>query len=393
MYVSNTRLVHDTLLFFKESLLGKLSDQQKRVLLIVSFIFAAFSACFLVHYFYFKSRNQTSSVGIANNSVNDQQIVNAKSSQISQQTLGKTSQTTGSHLSEESGLNQEKDHKGGTKIKIPYSVKKTHQDKSPSTDVKASLKLDSLQNSDKLSFGDNKTPVEKDSHGFDIFDSDEDGDDEWDSFSDADIGDADSGETLSPKQKESYEINGKDVSKRTYKCLKRLEVELDMLGKCYGEAVDNGDCFWHAFAQQLSIILKREVTIEELRKKVSEEVSRLDQGPDEENWVKAVMKGDTMDSYEEYRDEVAFTCDEVLKRGLAKPIWGREGRDGKILTQLYQVNLKVYFVGYLKDKLSKMDNKSNFYWGIEDIPSDLSYSQTVEIALYPGHFLPVNNSK
>lgn len=191
-------------------------------------------------------------------------------------------------------------------------------------------------------------------------------------------------------QPQVFEINGKFVSLRTIKCLKRLDVELESLGKACGKAIDNGDCFWDSFAKGLSAILGREVTIKELREQVSQEVQRLDQGPEEDNWVKKFMETDLMDVYEDYRDQVAFTCDEILEKGKGSPVWGTEKRDGVILCHLYKVNLKVYSVGCMDDHPSQMENEDNFYFGEDDeYPQRQPYDRTIEIALYPGHFMPV----
>jgi hypothetical protein len=200
---------------------------------------------------------------------------------------------------------------------------------------------------------------------------------------------------VSPKisKPHTFNIDGKLISLRTIKSLQKLEKDLALLGKVHGSAVDNGDCFWHAFAQGLSAFLGREVTIKELRKKVSEEILRLDKRPNQENWVKKMMIDDYMDTYEQYRDRVAFTCGEVLEKGWLAPIWGQEKRDGVILCQLYQVNLKVYSVGCINDHPSQMEDEENFYSGEDDFPKNQPYESTVEIALYTGHFLPVRNAE
>lgn len=196
--------------------------------------------------------------------------------------------------------------------------------------------------------------------------------------------------------KEKYYINGKECSLRTLKCVEKLEEFLSALGKEHGTAIDNGDCFWDSFAKSLGRLLGREVTIQELRERVSHEVKKLDQGPDEANWVKHMIQKDRYapDTYEDYRDRVGLDCAEILARGLPAPIWGQESRDGAILCRFYQVNLIVYTVGYYDDDISKAADKDN-YWTCEDegqkYPSGESYPHNIEIALYPGHFVPVRN--
>lgn len=187
-------------------------------------------------------------------------------------------------------------------------------------------------------------------------------------------------------------IDGKPVSLRTLNCLKKLEGVLKLLRKKAGIAKNNGDCFWDAFAQRLSVILRQPITVQELRQKVSCYVQQLDKGPDEENWVKRMIKKEyaPMDTYENYRDRVAYDADEALRRELPSAIWGQEKRDGVILCRLYQVNLKVYEVGYFDDDPSKMTDMKN-YWDSDAriYPQSEIYPHSVEIALYPGHFVPV----
>lgn len=187
------------------------------------------------------------------------------------------------------------------------------------------------------------------------------------------------------------DFEGKLVSVRTFKCMQKLKTLLDASGKTYGNAIDNGDCFWDAFAQGLNKIFGKNVSIQDLRQHVRNEIQRLDKGPDQENWIKNMMKGDFMDTYEDYRDRVAYSCDEMLKKGLASIIWGKEDRDGLILCHLFKVNLTVYSAGCLDEDPAKMNDADNFYSEKRDILADKPYSHTVEIALYPGHFIPVFN--
>ena len=189
------------------------------------------------------------------------------------------------------------------------------------------------------------------------------------------------------KKAEAFFINGKWISLRTLKTLSMIEKKLAEKNKICGKAIDNGDCFWDAFAQALSRVLGKNITNKDLREKVSQEVHRLDKGPEEENWVKKMMKTDPMDTYEDYRDCVAFTCDENKKIGKL-PVWGQEKRDGVIICNLYQVNLKVYGAGLL-DEDGSLDDENNFYTQEDDYPNEQPYPQTVEIAIYPGHFVPV----
>jgi hypothetical protein len=185
-------------------------------------------------------------------------------------------------------------------------------------------------------------------------------------------------------------INQKLVSKRTLNCLKKLDIHLRSFGKIYGTAIDNGDCFFDAYAKGLQVYLKRAVTIKELRQKVADYVHTLE--AEENNWIKKMIQKEyiALDNYEVFKERVGFTCEEVLQKKWPAPIWGQQQREGVILCHIYKVNLKIYEVGYLDEDPSKMDHWDNF-WESEPCiyPSNEKYNHTIEMAIYPGHFLPV----
>lgn len=195
------------------------------------------------------------------------------------------------------------------------------------------------------------------------------------------------------KPKEKYELKGKNVSKRTYKCVKRLEKELTAIGKFLGNSQDSGDCFWDAFSQSLSQQQETKVTVKELRQKVSDYAQQLDKGDDHDNWIKKMMKGNWIgETYEEYLNKVSLTCEECKEKNMSSPIWGVEQRDGAILCNLFQLNLKVYAVGCIEDDIAYLDKEDNFYFISEDYPpnsKNADQKKTIEMAIYPGHFLPV----
>lgn len=199
---------------------------------------------------------------------------------------------------------------------------------------------------------------------------------------------------LSSAATKKYFIDGKQVSLRTAKCLEKLKEDLKELGKEYGQAIDNGDCGWDSFKQGLARVLGREFTIKELREKVSTEVQKLDQGPEKDNWVKAMIEKEyaAAETYEDYRDRVAFDHAEIMEKGLPSPVWLQERRDGVILCRCYNVNLVVYGVGYIDEDIRKMEDTENFY-SDEPLkyPASEKYPHIIEMALYPGHFVPVWN--
>ncbi|MBS4170263.1 Uncharacterized protein NEOC95_000984 [Neochlamydia sp. AcF95] len=169
------------------------------------------------------------------------------------------------------------------------------------------------------------------------------------------------------------------------RCLERLKGDLAAIDKDYGTAIDNGDCFFDAFAQALNKKLNKSLTLTDLRRKVSEYVNAL---PSQNNWIKDSLKEEygNIDSYESYIKGIKHNSSEAEKNG-GYPIWGKPEIDGIILCQLYHVNLKVYEVGDGGDGMDGL-------WVAElEYPLNTPYDTTVELALYPGHFLPVYDKK
>ncbi len=197
----------------------------------------------------------------------------------------------------------------------------------------------------------------------------------------------------SSNEKDRVLLNGKRVSKRTLNCLKLLEKILTPSGKVCGQAIDNGDCFFDAFAQLLSLHLKRKVTIKELRQIVSDYVHKLDQGPEEDNWIKKMIQKEyiKMDTYESYKEYIGYTCEEALQKKWV-PIWGQQGREGVILCRHFKVNLIIHEVGCNDDAAAQVDDMNN-YWESDPAiyPRNETYTDKIEIGLYPGHFVPIFN--
>ncbi len=161
--------------------------------------------------------------------------------------------------------------------------------------------------------------VENDDDDLSTPDSDIDSDDE-----DIETDDA-AGNTRKKVYPQSEIVNGTKVSLRTINCKRKLAMILNTEGKTFGQAIDNGDCFYDSFAQRLSIILGRKVTLQDLRQTISDYIQNLDKGPHEDNWVKQMMQDEyiAQDTYEQYRERVAYDCEESLQRGIL-PVWGQE---------------------------------------------------------------------
>lgn len=146
-----------------------------------------------------------------------------------------------------------------------------------------------------------------------------------------------------------------------------------------GKAIDNGDCFFHAFAQTLNVLRHKRglgpVDVLQLRKDVS-----------------GVLKDDTLAIH-------------WIKDG-AIPVWGDPASHGKVLCQIYRVNLKVFIADsgvdsakaeeLLKSKKSRetyFANKEGWIFGEdpnESVVIDPSFP-TIEMVVARLHFMPVFN--
>lgn len=387
MHVFHSSVFNHSFSVIKETVASafnfQLENQNARVALIASIAFAALAALYVLRYFF------SSKVGAETKKELDVEAPSMiqKSHQVAMQELDPSVKNEDPSASTKQSGTQKVSLAPQKKqsLRVPKNGKESRLETPSKAPLSAKDEPSESSSMDDSSWSQGEGEWEG------SWPSSDNDDDAWwqDDQNESGSGKSDKSKTKSAASKEKHYLNGKEVSYRTYRCLKILEGKLDAVGKTHGKAIDNGDCFWDAYAQGLSKILKRPVTIKELRQQVSKEVKRLDQGPAEANWVKEILKGDFMDTYEQYRDTVEYTCDEILKdKHSFYPVWGKESRDGKILSQLYKVNLKVYTIGCM-DEAGNMDDEENFYFGEDEIPSKLPYSETVEIALYPGHFVPV----
>lgn len=330
------------------SLKYTLSARQKKITCIVLAIFAFISASCLMHYFFCRGKKSTPKI-IIKSRHSPSQISEIKFPSLLDQKINSNKQ------------------QNETEARV---VEKSRLKRSSSTLENEKRKNEKIEEEDLEGFGF------IDEKGFSDFFEDE----EVETCVKSKIG-----------KGKLIELDGKLVSMRTFKCMQKLKKELEPLRKTYGNAIDNGDCFWDAFAQGLSKVLGKKFTIKELRQNVSDEIEKMDKGPEQENWVKKSMQADVMDTYQAYRDNVAFTCEELLEKNSSAIVWGQEARDGLILCHRYQVNLTVYSSGCLEDDPSKMEDDENFYYEQREILKDKPYTQTIEIGLYPGHFIPIFN--
>lgn len=215
---------------------------------------------------------------------------------------------------------------------------------------------------------------------------------------------------LSDAQKSEDSFSTK-LSERTRSCKKLLNVKLAELNKKYGYAKDDGDCFFDAFAQALNRALGSDLTDKDLRKLLSEHANNPEnqlelmfflgkdfsaiqtvrfknpQSPTETEMEKSfkAQKNNKL-AFEEYKQKVGKSIEDGI------PMWGREYIEGEFLCEIFGVNLRVYGVSQEEPKDPLVHYVEDFPKQPTDVFKRLKDKPTIEIALYPGHFIPVFNN-
>lgn len=149
-----------------------------------------------------------------------------------------------------------------------------------------------------------------------------------------------------------YPYKEKLPSHRTLLLSLLLKNELEKHSKTYGKAVDNGDCFFHSFAQALNMLnrkieLPKSVTIDELRKKIRDFVN----APESCERAKALFFKESPEQTDAEK-QIAW---EEYKKGIAHSFsnlnitltWGKPVFEGRVLCELYKVNLRTVDAGFL----------------------------------------------
>lgn len=189
---------------------------------------------------------------------------------------------------------------------------------------------------------------------------------------DKDWNDVDTGES-NESQMETRLVNSKKQKDRAYR---ELTEELAKTSEVYGEAVDNGDCFYDAIAKNIGS------TVEKLRNIVADYIEQLEKSG-KENWVKKAIDIDVTDTtpYEQYKVNVRRSNSPDVV-----PIWGRLHIEGKIIAE--RLNLKIELCTiYAQDTTDDDDGITTVKPGWETVGD--KQAQSVRIALVPGHFVPI----
>lgn len=178
----------------------------------------------------------------------------------------------------------------------------------------------------------------------------------------------------------------KNISKRTIACLDRLDDKLKTKHLKRGAAVDNGDCFYDAFAQALKKEIKLDVSSQRLRQIVAAEAKYFATHCSGDNWIKAKLKGDAHCTFDQFTANVGRSFSDKDPQA---SIWGRPDIDGEILCTYFKVNMQVHGVGVYEDEPEKMSDPNNFYEDNTGSYSRKIYQHAIHIGAIPGHYVPV----
>lgn len=176
------------------------------------------------------------------------------------------------------------------------------------------------------------------------------------------------------------------VSPSTQGALSRLSNDLQIIlpKKSLSSTIDNGDCFFDAFAQGLSKILKCKISHQELR----EIVSRYAQATvwPRDFFGKGITSGT---SYQHWKNNIK----KDFSGGYSDALWGDPKLDGKILSMHFNVRMRLISEAYYSDASEGLWDETNrdfddmtFTWKAEGQPEP---KDTVILANYPGHYLVV----
>lgn len=203
----------------------------------------------------------------------------------------------------------------------------------------------------------------------------------------------------------------KGISSRTV-CRIALDKILAAQNKTFDlQTINNGDCFYDAFAIGLSKVTGQTFTVQNLKDRLKNEVDRIHSQDPDNNWIKKAcgedLKKGGLDDYEKYRTLVGISYQTALaesKRKKSKgekddtifPPWGRPEIDGELLCRLYNVKINVISVEvartYEREPLPDTD-PDKYFINEEAYPKGEASNSPylIEIAAYPDHFMAVKS--
>lgn len=168
----------------------------------------------------------------------------------------------------------------------------------------------------------------------------------------------------------------KEAKETTIQCINRITQEIEEtlpnFELCY--TIDDGNCFWDAFAQNLSMLKNSQYTVKDLRREVYEYVNK---NPIfEEEYKRLKLPED--DPYSVWKER-------LLHDGSGKtiPSWGSAEIEGVILSRVFNVAVQKIEVDFYDNFTLWISNSH------EDVPHNDKSQNTVRLAAYPKHFLAI----
>ena len=198
-----------------------------------------------------------------------------------------------------------------------------------------------------------------------------------------------------------------------------------------GNAIDNGDCFYHALSQALE-----QIGVHKTAKELRMNISNCLQDPNYRKSFKLHMERDQrgLESFEKYQKYVGYTNDELTQLRVRDPdapvgpYWGDPSREGLLLCQVYNFNLRIISAGFreneiendpeykkwaqakaevaedahifqdfeknVQNRLVELYSRDDLYYiGDDTYPTGDFYQNTCTLALFENHFVPVLQRK
>jgi hypothetical protein len=181
------------------------------------------------------------------------------------------------------------------------------------------------------------------------------------------------------------------VSDRSLLSVRRLiaDLRVNYPGLILSKTADNGDCYYDAFAQSLSEVLRTKITLQDLRKIAFEYINNPKSNPKIIERAKKILK----ENFEEYANFVRYDMKTSREKG-RYPVWGNTQVDGWIFMEYFDVKIREISEGFIDEslKMPKLASSKNRVYGDVLYTGETSKSKdspVVLIANIPNHYLAI----
>lgn len=122
------------------------------------------------------------------------------------------------------------------------------------------------------------------------------------------------------------------------------------------ETKDDGDCFWDAVSQSISILDGKPVSLKDVRMACYDYLQFLDKGDEKDNWVKIAFDSGLDESYATFKENIQYTTDECFAKKIPAPVWG-DKIAAKIVSRLYDVCIESYTVNMYEVDVEQVESQ------------------------------------